>query len=55
MKAPSFTRKHYIEIGNIMKEHATGNTQLVEAMADIFQSDNELFDRARFINHCKGA
>lgn len=45
----SMGRKQYVEMAKILKEHALGNDELIEAIASWFASDNPRFDRNKFI------
>lgn len=53
VKTAALTKKYFIEIGKILKEHGKGNKELIDAFADFFASDNPNFDRNRFINFVK--
>lgn len=44
----TFTRQHYIAIANILK-NANDKDEIVEALADLFASDNPRFQRDKFI------
>ena len=53
------TKKDYIKIAYIIKDNTMRDTQpilnkneLIGDLCDMFKQDNNLFDRARFIDAC---
>lgn len=51
------TEKHFIEIANIIKYNRPGrDTEAIDSaacdLADMFQRENSLFDRTKFIVAC---
>lgn len=55
----SFTRKHYVLVAEILKpgvslsqEQLDDRFELAVQFADMFDSDNERFDRQLFMNAC---
>ena len=59
------TRKDYIKIARVIKDNTSTNEDisysssrlykynLIDDLIDIFEDDNPLFDRQRFINACE--
>lgn len=43
------SKKHFERIAAILRDHDDVDPQLVDDLADFFQSENPFFDRVRFI------
>lgn len=56
MAAPSFTRRHYIELAGLVREAGyldpSSRAQLVRELVALFRADNERFDPVRFVAAC---
>lgn len=45
----ALTKKYFIEIGKMLREHAKDNDDLINAFVEFFKQDNPNFDVQKFI------
>ena len=47
-----FTKQHYMKVGDILAKHKA-SLDLIRDFADMFEIDNNLFDREKFIDYIR--
>lgn len=52
--ATQFSKRHYIAIARVIHNSRTkGVAAVIRELADLFEQDNDSFDRDRFLHACK--